>query len=950
MSMLKPWREVAAPHPDVLAGNFQQAEFAAHLYRVHEGTATPDYQSPVNFFSLTYITEGMGLLLRNVVRRLLGQGGDPVIQLQTAFGGGKTHTMLAVYHLVHRHDGRVSASDLAGIAPILNELQVTDLPIARVVVLDGGNLSVNKPRERDGFTTHTLWGELARQLGGRTAYELVRASDESGTAPGSADLIELLQRCAPCVILMDELVVYMRQFRPGQAYAGGDYNSNLSFIQNLTEALKAVPTAQLLASLPESDREAGDDWGISVLRALEHVFTRVQALWKPVASNESFEIVRRRLFRSIGDEQAADAVCHAYAQYYSEHPDLFPDETRQGAYYKRLRQTYPIHPEVFERLYKDWAALDSFQRTRGVLKLMAQVISRLWAADNRDLLIQPGNIPLADTNVRGTFVYYLAPGWEPVVERDIDGPLSEPHALDQHDTRFGAAQAARRVARTLFLGSAPASGKQEKHDLRGLTLEQVVLGSATPNQAPAVYADALRRLTEKLQYLSLSNNRYWFDTRPNLRREMEERKRRFDETEDLIPLLADKLSKKIIGTRFDPFDKVHVFTPNQDIPDDDQLRLVVLPLSAPYQQHAASQATAYTLKLLEQRGAQPRIRRNRLVFLAPELDALTRLRDQLRTVLAWQSILVSYDRLELILDSLQKQQASQALNDATKTLERTLREAYKWVLVPTQDARPGSTPSAVRWEAFNLPTNSTANLTQDVEDQLAAEGILFKKWAPMLLAKELEKWFWQGDTSAVEVQKVWDDFSRYLYLPRLKSFNVLQTTVQEGLGVRTFFALAQQQTAAGLHELTFGVKAPVYSSSLLVAPATAQRLEEEQAAQQQAHAQQVNQSNAAGDADEEDDAEVSTGSSAQEGTAPGYQRPKAVTKYIGTASLNARKARTQFEEIFDEIIAVLNQNPDATIELSLDIKATSPAAFDEKLVRTLRENSSALRFTSQQFE
>jgi predicted AAA+ superfamily ATPase len=947
--MLKPWREVAAPHPDVLAGNFQQAEFAAHLYRVHEGTATPDYQNPVNFFSLTYITEGMGLLLRNVVRRLLGQGGDPVIQLQTAFGGGKTHTMLAVYHLVRRHDGRVPASDLAGIAPILDELQVTSLPTARVAVLDGGNLTVNKPRTRDGFTTNTLWGELARQLGGRPAYELVRAADESGTAPGSADLIELLQQYAPCVILMDELVVYMRQFRAGQHYTGGDYNSNLSFIQNLTEALKAVPNVQLLASLPESDREAGDDWGISVLRALEHVFTRVQALWKPVASNESFEIVRRRLFRPILDESAADAVCHAYAQYYNEHPDLFPDETRQGSYYKRLRQTYPIHPEVFERLYKDWAALDSFQRTRGVLKLMAQVISRLWATDNRDLLIQPGNIPLADATVRGTFVYYLTPGWEPVVERDIDGPLSEPYALDQHDTRFGAAQAARRTARTLFLGSAPASGKQEKHDLRGLTLEQVVLGSATPNQAPAVYADALRRLTERLQYLSLANNRYWFDTRPNLRREMEERKRRFDETEDLVPLLADKLSKKIIGSRFDPFDKVHVFTPGQDIPDDDQLRLVVLPLTAPYQQHAASQATTYALKVLEERGTQPRNRRNRLIFLAPELDALTRLRDQLRTVLAWQSILTSYDRLELNLDALQKQQASQALKDAEKTLERTLREAYKWVLVPTQDARPGTTPSAIRWEAFNLPTNSTTNLTQDVEDQLAAEGILFKKWAPSLLAKELEKWFWQGDTTVVEVQQVWNDFSRYLYLPRLKSSTVLHTTIQDGLEVRTFFALAQQQTAAGLSDLTFGLKAPVFSSSLLVSPVAAQQIEEEQAKKkQQEEAQQKAKSDAT---DDEPGDDKLPGSDVQEGEAPTYQqKSKAVTKYIGTASLNSRKARTQFEEIFDEIIAVLNQNPDATIELSLDIKASSPTAFDDKLVRTLRENSTALRFTSQQFE
>lgn len=948
MSTLKPWREVAHPHADVLAGNFQQAEFAAHLYRVHEGTATPDYQDPTKFFALTYITEGMGLLLRNVVRRMLGQGGDPVIQLQTAFGGGKTHTMLAVYHLVNRHEGRVPASSLSGIAPTLDELQVTDLPVARVAVLDGGNLSVNKPREKDGLTTNTLWGELARQLGGRPAYDLIRSADESGTAPGSADLIDLLQRYAPCVILMDELVVYMRQFSAGQRYTGGDYNSNLSFVQNLTEAVKAVPNAQLLASLPESDREAGDDWGISTLRALEHVVTRVQALWKPVASDEAFEIVRRRLFKSIGDEQTADAVCHAYAQYYTEHPDLFPEEARQGMYYKRLRQTYPIHPEVFERLFKDWSALASFQRTRGVLKLMAQVINRLWATDNKDLLIQPGNIPLFDGTVRGNFIQYLAPGWDPVVERDIDGPLSEPYNLDQQDTRFGAAQAARRVARTLFVGTAPSSGKQEKHDLRGLTIEQVLLGSATPGQAPAVYADALRRLTEKLQYLSLANGRYWFDTRPNLRREMEERKRRFDEQEHLVPFLARKLSTKTIGTRFDPFDKVHVFTPDQDIPDDDLLRLVVLPLTAPFQQHAASAATIHALKVLDQRGTQPRTRRNRLVFLAPELDALTRLRDQLRTVLAWESVLKSNELLELNLDGLQKQQASQALKQADRTLDQTLRETYRWALVPTQDARPGTTPSAIRWESFALPTKSTNPITQDVEEQLVAEGVLLKKWAPLLLKKELDKWFWQGDTTSVEVQKVWDDFSKYLYLPRLKSSNIFHSTIQDGLEVRDFFGLAQTQVGEEFGGFTFGTRTAVYSTSLLIAVEAAQRLEEELAAKQAAStdSQDTNED----DNSTEFNPNPQPGNHAGEPAGPSLHKPKGASKYVASTSLNPLKARTQFEEIYSEIIAVLHQNPDAIIELSLDIKATAPSAFDEKMIRTLRENSTALRFDSQQFE
>jgi predicted AAA+ superfamily ATPase len=290
---LKPWREIAVPHEDVLKGTFQQAEFAADLSRVHDGTATPEYQNATLFFQRTFITEGMRLLLDSVVKRLAGKGGDPVIQLQTAFGGGKTHTMLAVYHLAK---GEAVASDLPGIPAILDTAGVTELPRARVAVLDGIKSSPNQPTVRDGHACRTLWGDLAWQLGKAEGYALVADADASGTSPGKAVIESLLSRYAPCVILIDELVAYVRQFEEGKALTGGTFDSNLSFIQALTEALKAVPTAVLLASLPESDKEAGSQRGVKALASLAHYFGRIQALWKPVASEEAFEIVRRRLF------------------------------------------------------------------------------------------------------------------------------------------------------------------------------------------------------------------------------------------------------------------------------------------------------------------------------------------------------------------------------------------------------------------------------------------------------------------------------------------------------------------------------------------------------------------------------------------------------------------------------------------------------------------------------
>jgi predicted AAA+ superfamily ATPase len=539
---IKPWREVAVPHADVLQGTFQQAEFAADITAVHTGKAPPVYQDAAAFFERTYIAEGMRLLLTQVAQRLSGRGGEPVIQLQTAFGGGKTHTMLAVLHLATR---QVPLSDLAGIPTLVEKAGLMDVPQARIAVIDGSARGPGQPWKHGRLEVRTLWGEMAWQLGRSDGFSLLREADANGTSPGKEVLRDLLAANAPCVVLMDELVAYIRQFPEGQALSGGTFGSNISFVQALTEAAKLVPKAVILASLPESDPrrdrgnvQVGEERGLQALRALEDIFGRVQALWKPVATEESFEIVRRRLFEPIRDEKARDAACRAFADAYVAEGEKLPSETQEARYYDRLCRAYPIHPEVFDRLYEDWTTIDGFQRTRGVLKLMAKVIARLWKDDNRDPMILPGSIPLADGDVRNELTYLLPPGWDAVIEGDIDGDRAETTELEGKEPRFGQAAAARRVARTLFLGTAP-SGGSTRPGLRGLDRGRVMLGCVQPGQPAAVYSDALNRLADRLHYLNSTGEksdpttRFWFDTRANLRREMEDRKRRFDDATDV---------------------------------------------------------------------------------------------------------------------------------------------------------------------------------------------------------------------------------------------------------------------------------------------------------------------------------------------------------------------------------------------------------------------------------
>lgn len=958
---LKPWREIAIPHEDVLKGTFQQAEFAADISRVHQGTATDEYQDPSLFFQRTFITEGMRLLLDSVVKRLSGKGGDPVIQLQTAFGGGKTHTLLAVYHLAK---GKLPASQLQGIPPILDAAGIQELPKANIAVLDGVDLLdlASKPRKRGKVTIKTIWGELAWQLGGDEAFALVREADENGTAPGKGVLADLMSSRAPCIILMDELVRYVSQFEEGKTLSGGTYDTQLSFIQSLTEALKAVPTAILLASLPFSDREAGSQQGVKALRALEHYFGRVQALWKPVATEEAFEIVRRRLFSTVNDELAAEEVCRAYADFYTANSGDFPAETQDSHYLERLKHAYPIHPEVFDRLYEDWSSLDNFQRTRGVLKFMATVIHRLWTDGNNDLMIQSGSLPLYDSDTRNEAIVYLPQGWDPVLERDIDGERALTTELDNSKPLLGSILACRRIARAVFMGSAPDAGAVggAKHH-RGIELATLLLGCAQPGQVLGHYKDGIRALVDKLQYLNSANNRYWFDIRPNLRREMEDRKRRFNMREDVYPFIREKL-------RFAPgvFTGVHVFTGSADVPDDWSLRLVVLPPEATFGRSAQAPATEAALVILKQRGEQSRQKQNRLIFLAPDADSISRLKDQVCSVLAWKSIVADVMEGRLNLDQHQAKQASHSLDIANDGLGRMVRETYKWLLAPMQEAKPGKGIGELRWEHFQV-NPAAVNRSEEIEKILKEHELLIAEWSPIHLSNMMRTWFWKDDIAALSAVEAWQKTCCYLYLPRLRDADTLRNTIGAGTSSRDFFGLAYGQQDGRYQGFHFAESTSVIldDSLLLIEPKTAAEFSAKLAAE--AAERDAAAKAAAGGAS----AGGSTVLPGQQGSGPssgGGSSSTATTgtgaatttttatpsvkkrMFYGTVELDPVKAKLQFSDVAEEVILLFAQRPEVKVKISIEIEAESSSGFDESIQRSVRENCDQLKFKNRSFE
>lgn len=931
---LKPWRQIAQPHKDVLEGSFKQSEFAADITRVAEGDAPPEYNDAEKFFARTFITEGMRLLLVSVAQRLSGKGGDPVVQLQTAFGGGKTHTMLAVYHLASR---KVSTDKLEGIPPILDTAQIPDLPMASIAVLDGINMSVSQGKSHGSITANTLWGEMAWQLGKEAGYELVAKSDAMATAPGKDILIKLLSSVAPCVVLIDELQKFFSDLTPGKQLNAGTYEANLKFIQALTEAFKAVPNAILLASLPNSESEVGDSFGQKTLTALEKHFGRVESVWKPVATEEAFEIVRRRLFENAGARGQVEGICRQFCDFYREHSQFFPTETQSNEYFERMCHSYPIHPEIFDRLYQDWSTLDKFQRTRGVLQYMAVIIHKLWIDNNQDALIMPGSIPLEDSVVRSKSTHYLPQGWEPVIENEVDGERSQARDIDNRNIIYGSVQAAQRTMRTIFLGSAPADRSQVG---KGINEERILLGSVQPEQAVSAFSDVLKRLRDRLQHLYSDNERYWLDTKPNLRREMESRKQNVDR------LSLDEELKRRVTSIFGKnhiFAGIHVFASSNDIPDDFGVgpRLVVLTPNDTFTKTDNSLAINGANAILLNRGDQPRRKRNRLIFLAPDGDTIGRLKDQARAYIAWRSINTDIHEGKMNLDMFQLKQAKLNMDSTEKSLMQVIRDTYKWLLCPSQSKEDTQT---INWESLSVSSNSL-NLIQEIENRLREEEWVTPEWSPIMLKALLEQWYFKSDQPDVNALKVYHDTCHYLYLPRLVNDTVFTNTIATGLSCEDFFAFASGKDGEKYLGFKFGHGGlpTLDTESLLI---------QVDAAKAYRDAQIVPVTPTPPVDPGKPVPPNPPGGSDDPVVEPPVETPVTAIKtlFFGTKDLDPVRAKMDFADIVDEVIQQFTAKTGVQVKVSIEIEARNAEGFDEALQRAIKENCNVLKFNNAEFD
>lgn len=851
--------------------------------------------------------------------------------------------MLALFHLF---GGQVKASEIQGLESLIPKSLngKANLPIARRAVLVGTRLSPAEIRtKKDGTKVHTLWGELAWQLGyavgdkkAKEAYSLVAEEDQKGISPGSAKIAELFNTYGPALVLIDEWVAYARQLYHKDGLPGGSFEANITFVQTLTEATKNTPHALVVAALPASKVEVGGEGGELALASISDVFSRLKAVWKPATSTESFEIVRRRLFQPLTDYVARDAVCRAFSEMYQNNKAEFPPETRDTDYEERLKSAYPIHPEMFDRLYEDWSTLERFQRTRGVLRLMAAVIHELWERQDASLLIMPGTVPLDSPAARVGFTDHLGEGWSAVLDKDVDGFQSRPLAIDRDNPNLGRHSAARRAARTIFIGSAPSVSTQK---VRGIEEVRVKLGTVQPGEPPAVFGDALRRLSEELHFLYSDANRYWYDTQITITRQASDRAAQFQRKPELVEDEISSRLKELVRKERSDFDSIHtVPTDSSEVPNEASCRLIILGSKAPHRSRSTdSKALTAAQEFLDHRGNSPRTYKNMLIFLAPDIDRLSELDNAVRHWLAWQSI--EQDKDQLNLTQGQIAQAKRQIQHFDGRVNSLILEAFCYLIVPTQE---GTKPVEL----------TVSKLTGDglitrVVRKLKNEQQMITEWAPALLKMELERWLWK-DSNHISVKQVWEYLAQYIYLPRLKDQDVLAQTIRSGVGSLSWsdyfaYASAYNPDEARYVGLVAGqIPALAFDGhSVLVKPDVAKRQIEADRAKELP----VTPEGGAPTKPVSEGGEAKTGGEIS--PEPTVHRMR---RFHGSVELDPTRMGRDAGRIADEIVSHLTSLGGAKAKITLEIEIEVSNGIPEERMRTVNENSNTLKFRSHDFE
>lgn len=767
--VLPAWFNTIMPQYDIRNGQLDESIFAANIEEVATGTAPVVYQDIVSFFDRTYVTDGMRELIRRVVQALNGkESQNRVISLQTGFGGGKTHSLISLYHTVkYSRDFR----NMEAARHILDPEDMPQFDDAKVAVFTQNTVSVvNGHQVEDGIVTHTLWGELAWQLGGREGYEHVRQADEQRIAPTAKDIKSVIEGATPALILIDELADYCAK-ASGLVVGGGTlFTQTNSFIQTLTEVVASIPRTVLICTLPASATEvASSEIGQEILSALETRVVRVGSSVKPVDDEEVFEVVHRRLFDKMEKPEVLEQVARKYKDMYHNRRDALPVEADRVAYVERIKKAYPFHPELIDIFRVRWGSDSRFQRTRGVLRLLASIVKDLWQRRSTlvgtQALIQTSDVQLENLpTLQSTITSLMGAQWDSVMHADVIGTISNAYKLDEQNAgnNIGKYHLATAVTTTVLMASVGSSSQ------KGLSLKQLKLCLLKPDAFQHIDIDStLNQLENIVHYMYRSSiggeQSYWFQSKPNINILINQAKG--DVKEDEVNAEILRMVKH--GVQNVAQMKVLV-DPTGDVPEQKQLTFVVMhpKYAAAAGGNISNSAKNAIRQIAQMRGSAQRVYRNTLLFLLCSEAGRAALSMKLREYLACDKIITEYGSQ---LDADQKKDVLERKRQSGQSANEQLIHAYNTVVKCVCD-------DLQIQEIITFASEFAPQLTVNVLNELRENGMVLRRIGMNIINRNglmptVEK--------PVKVNDLYEAFLRFDDKPMILNTDAITDTVNK---------------------------------------------------------------------------------------------------------------------------------------------------------------------------
>ena len=772
---LKPWTKVAVPHDDILGGDFDLSSYAANLGQVDDDApgCPAVYKDPVAFYNATYMTVALDELLRDVANVLGGGAGNRVLQLRTPFGGGKTHTLIALLHMA-RNRKKLATAGLCDDYP--------DPGAARVAVLPCLDLDAAGGRQVGEIQVHTLWGELAMRVGGPEGYEIVREADQLRVVPGGNLLRKLLDG-RPTLLLLDEVLTYIEA--SFGVPVSGDTNlgrQTLLFLQYLTEVVRGLPHCAMAYSLQQSVKEAVGDEGL--LQTLDGLVSRVDAKKEPVTGDEVLKVVQRRLFQDLGPESTRQAVAKEYGKLlegFLSQSAQTESETRaardQGeTLQRRILDSYPFHPELLDLMYHRWGSLPSYQRTRGALQFLATTIGALWnKGEGVGPLIGPGDVPLDDNMVRNTFFSQVGEreAMKSVLDSDLLGSSARCKRVDESVSAdvpaYQSFRVGTRVTRALALYSFGAKPGEDRGVLRTDLLSAVQV----PGVPGDVFDVALQGLTDTLLYIHSSGRRFRFEKRPNLNKLIDDEVRKIEphEVRDGIKAQFQTFIDSNSGFVIWPETHGHLL--------DHKARFQVAFLGPEHTLSTPETMENLAFEWTESCGGSKRAYKNAICFALPSAQAVENARLAARKQKAIQSLIDDKARYRFDpedLDDLKKRKSRSGTD-----LQAAVRQMYPTLLLPV--AAPPEAQDPIRLERFDIQGYQAlgSGLLSNIYRVL--ENWVFKTAVPTKLVSAVHLGAGEVGTPGhwIAGQKLTDGFFGSVQYPKLLTLAGLKHTVAKGV-------------------------------------------------------------------------------------------------------------------------------------------------------------------------